>query len=82
MMATLQFLQIALHTYIWTKIIDIFLRTYLSSHSLVRDTVMYRVSVRMAYALHESQISSFSALKIYRGIAGACRRYSRISESQ
>jgi hypothetical protein len=52
MTANLQFLQIALHTYILTKFIDIFLRTLLSSHSLGRDTVMYRVSVRMAYALH------------------------------
>jgi len=63
MMANLQFLQIGLHTYNWTKFIGIFLRTLLSSHSLGRDKMMHCVRVRMAYALHESQISSFSALK-------------------
>lgn len=65
MMANLQFLQIALHTrtYVSTKFISIFLRTFLSSHSLARDKPVHRVRVRMAYALHESQISSFSALK-------------------
>ena len=63
MMANLQFLQIALHTYIWTKFISIFLRALISSHSLGRDKMIHRVRVRMAYALHESKISSFSALK-------------------
>jgi hypothetical protein len=63
MTANMQFLQIALDTYIWTKFIGIFLRTLLSSHSLGRDKMKHRVRVRMAYALHESQISSFSALQ-------------------
>lgn len=74
MMANLQFLHIVLHTYIWTKFIGIFLRTWLSFYSLIRDKMMHRVNLRMAYKLHESQISSFSALQFIEVIAGACRR--------